>query len=150
MKHFYFAYGSNMCPTQMKERCPDHLIIGTAILENHELHFPRYADTRLGGVASIKASQQSIVYGVLYEISHLDKKSLDYHEDVPNSYVIETVSVFSNELKSKIEALTYIAVSEGQEFIPSMDYLETIERGIRSRKDIPENYINKIRASKKV
>ena len=51
---FVFAYGSNMDPAQMRERCSgSDLSWFVARAEGWKLIFPRWSDKRLGGVGSI-------------------------------------------------------------------------------------------------
>lgn len=39
MKRFYIAYGSNLNVRQMRMRCPDAVIIGTAFIPDYRLLF---------------------------------------------------------------------------------------------------------------
>ena len=39
MKKFYLAYGSNLNVKQMRFRCPDARIVGTAEIPNYQLLF---------------------------------------------------------------------------------------------------------------
>jgi len=38
-KKYYIAYGSNTLEEQMKRRCPDSAVVGTAVLAGFELEF---------------------------------------------------------------------------------------------------------------
>jgi hypothetical protein len=49
----YFAYGSNMDPDQMMERCPDAKLNGLGYLPDHILCFPRRSKNRGCGVSSV-------------------------------------------------------------------------------------------------
>lgn len=39
MKRYYLAYGSNLNIAQMRFRCPDAMIVGTAVIQDYELLF---------------------------------------------------------------------------------------------------------------
>ena len=64
----YFAYGSNLNPTQMAERCPGHRSLGVARLPDHRLCFPRYSRTWRCASAGFEASPGDVVWGALYEV----------------------------------------------------------------------------------
>jgi hypothetical protein len=68
----YFAYGSNMDPTQMQARCPDARFVSLACLNGHVLCFPRRSKTRGCGVSSILAKDGCETWGVIYELSDAD------------------------------------------------------------------------------
>ena len=65
----YFAFGSNLDPEQMRERCPAHRQIGVAVLRDHKLVFPIFSESWGGGVASLQLSHGNDVWGVLHELS---------------------------------------------------------------------------------
>ena len=81
----YFAYGSNMNPVQMKERCPGSKTLGAAVLRNYRLTERRYAD--------IDRAPGSTVHGVLYEITPDDLKELNRREGYPSIYTHLEVEV---------------------------------------------------------
>ena len=63
---FYFAYGSNMHPGQMRNRCPGCSFGAAARLRDYQLAFSRpWAAWGGGGVADIQPSPGSIVEGVV-------------------------------------------------------------------------------------
>ena len=53
----YFAYASNLDPTQMAERAPAHRVIGLAELKDHRLSFPLYSQRWGGGVSSVQLAR---------------------------------------------------------------------------------------------
>src|SRR5262245_26446365 len=53
LRMFYFAYGSNLDPEQMRERCPGHAVVGLAELRDHKLTFQLTSHDWGGGVASV-------------------------------------------------------------------------------------------------
>lgn len=117
----YFAYGSNLLLKQMKDRCPDHRIIGKGILKG----YCWIISTR--GFANIITSNCDEVHGVVYEISESDEKSLDYYEGADRGYRKEMVTIeLGNQKKN---CLVYIdpITTEGR---PKKEYIERINGGI--------------------
>ncbi len=105
-KILYFAYGSNMEPIQMSERCPDSKKLGVGVLRNYKLVSSLYSIRWKGGVFSIEKSEGSIVEGVLYSISPGDLESLDRYEGYPRQYRREELEIV---LKDSIQkAIVYI------------------------------------------
>jgi len=77
-----FAYGSNMDPAQMRERCSESdLAWFTAEAKGWELCFPRYASKhRKCAVGSVVKKRGHSVWGVVFAVSHRDLKRLDRFE----------------------------------------------------------------------
>ncbi len=74
----YFAYGSNMNPVRMGQRCPGATALGVGILRNYRLAERLYAD--------IDFCEGAEVHGVLYLISERNLRSLDAREGYPKVY----------------------------------------------------------------
>lgn len=66
----FFAYGSNIDTTQMKNRCPDSNFVGVASLAR----FRFIINSR--GVATVVPRNSIPVYGVLWDISERDEENL--------------------------------------------------------------------------
>lgn len=67
----YFGYGSNLSPRTMKQRCPDSLFIGLALLPNYRQII------NSTGYANIVPSHGDEAYGSLCFLSNRDKAALD-------------------------------------------------------------------------
>lgn len=65
----YFAYGSNMDPRQIRQRCPSSRFVSTAILRNHGLAFTLRSKRRRCGVANVLPAVGHDVHGILYRIN---------------------------------------------------------------------------------
>ncbi|UVK48958.1 gamma-glutamylcyclotransferase (plasmid) [Mesorhizobium sp. AR07] len=76
----YFAYGSNMDPEQMRERCPNAEVMGIALLQEHALCFSRLSRNRNCGVSSIERHAGDHTWGVVYRLSSDDIVQLDKSE----------------------------------------------------------------------
>lgn len=74
----YFAYGSNMNPERMEQRCPGAVGLGYAVLSNYCLTERLYAD--------IDTAVGDEVHGVLYLITPTHLAMLDRYEGCPHVY----------------------------------------------------------------
>ncbi|MDZ7705320.1 MAG: gamma-glutamylcyclotransferase family protein [Trueperaceae bacterium] len=143
----YFAYGSNMDPDQMAERCPDARGLGAARLPGYRLAFTRFSPRRQCGVADVVRDDDSEVWGVLYELSDADLRTLDLFEGFvgvgqKNGY--DRISVVVHDARGQsVEALTYVvppgAKRPEAECVTSSDYLCHLIEGARYWK-LPEAY----------
>lgn len=136
---FYFAYGLNLDPVGMEGRCSGCRRIGKAILKNYRLCF-------WNGCATIVESEDSVVWGALYEINettHL--QALDQLEGYPDFYN-------RIEVKVKIEPFTWYGKTTATAYQMkegvragqlSPGYLAVILRGCRDW-DIPSSYIEEV------
>lgn len=90
---YYFAYGSCMCPVDLKRSLGESthaFIIGTAILEGYRLGFFRRSQTRNCGVLDIVRDSATRVEGVLYRLPWRLSDLLDQREE---GYCHETIEV---------------------------------------------------------
>lgn len=147
----YFAYGSNLDQIQMAHRCPDATLVGNAKLTGHRLCFPRNSPVRGCAVASFEAHADSVVWGVIYELSDEDIARLDAREgydpinpSAVNRYVRIDVSVQQTPGQT-VEAVTYIAVPDDSEGKPSEDYMKHLISGAVAH-GLPSEYIEMLSA----
>lgn len=136
-----FAYGSNMCPHQMRKRCGSFDFKGVACLENHRLCFPRYSKDRDSAVASVQPVSNDRVWGVVYSVSDDGLKNLHesegYRPDRPASgnayeFVHREVVLDGRRLRAGL----YIA-NPGK---PRLDYKRLILEGAKHR-GLPPEYV---------
>jgi gamma-glutamylcyclotransferase (GGCT)/AIG2-like uncharacterized protein YtfP len=73
----YAAYGSNMDPVQMAERCPHSPRAGTGWLEGWRLTFGGADMGWEGALATVVEDDSARVFVVLYELSESDEQALD-------------------------------------------------------------------------
>ena len=83
MKRLYIAYGSNLNVRQMKTRCPNAKILGTAKLKDWELLFK---GSKSGSYLTIEKKENAIVPVVIWEVDKTDEKALDRYEGYPTFY----------------------------------------------------------------
>ena len=152
----YFAYGSNLEPQQMRQRCPGHTVVGLAELRDHKLGYPLTSHDWGGGVVSLSVAHGDSVWGVVYELTEADLATLDRYEhfvaagDQHNLYDRETVSVQlvradDGSFPRRLRAWTYLARSANPS-PPSRRYLDTILAGARHHK-LPDDYVARLAAT---
>lgn len=143
----YFAYGSNLNPQQMDERCPGFHVHARGSVEGYKLTFPRYCIGWAGGVASIEPEAGQTVWGVLYEVTQDHIDALDGFEAIDKGeYTRDSIEVLLDTGQS-VTAITYFANPEPEgPMPPSRQYLDAILRGARFHK-LPEAYIEAVSAT---
>jgi hypothetical protein len=128
----YFAYGLNMDPVGMAERCPHSKPLGLARLPRH-----RFIVTR-DGYASVIRDPREEIYGVLWDCSLGDIRTLDKFEELASGLYVKISQPVIVQGGAK-RALVYIGRSDeiGR---PKPGYMETV---IASAKHwaLPEAYI---------
>ena len=124
-KKIYIAYGSNLNLEQMKHRCPDSRVIGTAMLQDYELEFR--------GVATIVPKKGSAVPVLVWEISPQDEANLDKYEGFPFMYRKEEYEIDLNG--QTITGMAYV-MNGGQICSPGLGYQRVIAQGYH------ENHLN--------
>ncbi|MEQ8672987.1 MAG: gamma-glutamylcyclotransferase family protein [Aggregatilineales bacterium] len=140
MDRYYFAYGSNMTLWVMSELCPEHGVVGAAMLSDHRLDFRRYSSGWRGGVSDIVYSEGDVVWGVLYRIGDVCHDALDAKESYGVGYTSTGVDVILQD-GSHVHTITYTIIDKSPETIlPSKYYLDTILEGAKEMK-LPAHYI---------
>lgn len=114
----YFAYGANMDVAAMALRCPGSKPLGLARLPRH-----RFIITR-DGYASVVRDPRRVVYGVLWDASLSDIRTLDKFEAVNSGLYVKITQSVLVEGGSR-RALIYVGCSG---FIgkPRPGYLENV------------------------
>lgn len=126
MKRLYIAYGSNLNVRQMKTRCPNAKILGTAKLKGWELLFK---GSKSGSYLTIEKKENAIVPVVIWEVSDSDEKALDRYEGYPTFYYKKDIKVLRTGNRRTVTAFAYIMHEERQIGVPSLFYLNTCLEG---------------------
>ena len=113
----YFAYGSNLLPDRLLQRCPTAVPYAPAILPNYRLAERLYAD--------VDYAPREQVHGFVYLLRANDVARLDRYEGYPQIYRRYTVDVILND-GTELPALIY-------EMTPKT-------KGIRNGLPYPEAY----------
>jgi gamma-glutamylcyclotransferase (GGCT)/AIG2-like uncharacterized protein YtfP len=117
----YAAYGSNMDPAQMAERCPHSPARGTGWLDGWRLTFGGEDIGWEGSLATVVEDAAERVFVVLYELSEADEKALDRWDGATLGYY--------RKIKVRVatidgEVLAWLYVLNGYEGgLPSARYL---------------------------
>ncbi|TAE61742.1 MAG: gamma-glutamylcyclotransferase [Nostocales cyanobacterium] len=140
---YYFAYGSCMCPVDLKRSLGENThpyVIGPAILKEYQLKFYGYSPKRECGVLDVVKDRTSIVTGVLYQLPWRLSDKLDQREGVEQGfYSHEVVDIhYQNQIYKNVR--TYAVVDKLQQEIPPNDwYFNVVLRGAITC-GLPEEY----------
>lgn len=129
----YFAYGSCMCPVDLKRTLGENthsFVIGSATLKGYRLGFNRRSALRNCGVLDIVKEPTSSVEGVLYRLPWRLSDRLDEREEVPTGgYRQEMVNISClNQMYTGVR--TYVVVNKlAKELAPNDWYFNVVLRG---------------------
>jgi len=130
MTLYYFAYGSNLDPEQMEERCPEAEPFGPAFLPGHALAFGGHSPHWEGAPATVIREKGRRVPGLLYELPYREIRVLDHFEGHPVRYerrekrVVEPGDV-------ERTAQVYVKDLDGNFAEPPEEYLAVLREGYR-------------------
>lgn len=130
---YYFAYGSCMCPVDLKRtfgEATHRYVVGTGILYGYRLGFYRRSLRRNCGALDIVPDANAKVEGVLYHLPWRFSDRLDEREEVPrNGYRRETITVHSQG-NIYHDVRTYVVVEKlPKELAPNDWYFNVVLRG---------------------
>jgi cation transport regulator ChaC len=143
----YFAYGSCMCPVDLKRTLGESVysyVIGHASLPGYRLRFSRRSRRRNCGALDVVKDAHSTVEGVLYQLPWRLSDRLDEREEVPHGgYRHEIIQVHCQErLLSNVR--TYVVVDKlDEELAPNDWYFNVVMRGAVTC-GLPEPYCWKL------
>ena len=108
-KRYYIAYGSNLNVWQMRYRCPDAKIVGTAVLDGWRLLFK---GSKSGAYLTIEKDENGCVPVAVWSVSETDEQRLDRYEGFPSFYYKKELPVTISGIRtgriSKRNAFVYI------------------------------------------
>lgn len=138
-RFYYFAYGSCMCPVDLKRSLGESThayVVGPATLEGYRLGFFRRSQLRDCGVLDVVPHPGSTVQGVLYHLPCRLSPALDLREE---GYRHETVTVLCDG-QAYAETRTYSVVQKTHaEIAPNEWYTNVVLRGAATC-GLPEQY----------
>ena len=130
MKRYYIAYGSNLNVRQMRLRCPDATILGTAVLKGWELLF---RGSKTGSYLTIEEREGGKVPVVIWEVTEADEAALDRYEGFPTFYYKRDIKVQYKGIISgrrrTVTAFAYIMHEDRPIGVPTDRYLQTCLEG---------------------
>ena len=139
----YAAYGSNMDPAQMAERCPHSPQAGSGWIEGWRLTFGGEDIGWEGALATVVEHADSRVFVVLYEISDVDERSLDRWDGATLGYY-RKITVRVATLDGDVAAWLYV-LNDWEGGLPSARYLGIMADAAESA-GAPGDYVEWLRA----
>jgi gamma-glutamylcyclotransferase (GGCT)/AIG2-like uncharacterized protein YtfP len=139
----YAAYGSNMDPVQMRERCPHSPEAGTGWLEDWRLTFGGEDLGWEGALATVVEEARSRVFVVLYEVSDGDEDALDRWDGVTLGYYSK-LKVRVATLEGSALAWLYV-LNDYEGGLPSARYLGIMADAAQAA-GAPKDYVDTLRA----
>jgi cation transport regulator ChaC len=144
---YYFAYGSCMCPVDLKRTLGEvthPYVIGHGTLVGYRLGFYRRSLRRNCGALDVVPDSRSTVEGVLYQLPWRLSGLLDEREEVPrNGYRQEFVPV-QCQGRLYADVRTYVVVDKlAEEIAPNDWYFNVVMRGAVTC-GLPEPYCWKL------
>ncbi len=138
----YAAYGSNLDPAQMHERCPHSPVDGTGWLNGWRLTFGGEDLGWEGSLATIVESPGEHVYVGLYDVTKEDERLLDAWEGADNG-LYRKVRVRVATLDG--DKLAWVYVLDGFEGgLPSARYLGVLADAAE-KAGAPDDYLRELR-----
>jgi gamma-glutamylcyclotransferase (GGCT)/AIG2-like uncharacterized protein YtfP len=139
----YAAYGSNMDPEQMLERCPHSPAAGTGWLEGWRLTFGGEELGWDGALATLVEDPTDQVYVAVYDLTAEDERSLDQWESIDLGH-FHKVKLRVHLLEGDVLAWVYLLDAyEGG--LPSAGYLADVAQSAE-RAGAPDDYVASLRA----
>jgi hypothetical protein len=142
----YAAYGSNLDPDQMRERCPHSPIQSVGWLRGWRLTFGGEDVGWDGALATIVQDPSTQTYVLLFDVSPLDEKVLDEWERAGDGRegIYDKLKVRVSTLDGDVLAWTYVLVAyEGG--LPSCRYLGLLLEAAE-KAGAPADYVEHLRA----
>jgi gamma-glutamylcyclotransferase (GGCT)/AIG2-like uncharacterized protein YtfP len=139
----YAAYGSNMDPAQMLERCPHSPQAGIGWLESWRLTFGGENLGWEGALATVVEDKGSRVFVVLYEVSESDEHALDSWDGATLGYYSK-LKVRVATLEGDVLAWLYV-LNDYEGGLPSARYLGIMADAAEAA-GAPEDYVESLRS----
>jgi gamma-glutamylcyclotransferase len=131
-----------MLTARLRDRCPSACPLGAAILPGYELRWHKRSKDGSGKCDIIKSSEESVVHGVLYEISDADKFQLDSAEGLGFGYAQVEIQVSLDGRPAA--AMAYVATNVDPTLKP-FDWYHTHVVDGAVEHGLPAAYIEEIR-----
>lgn len=138
----YAAYGTNMDPVRMSERCPHSPLHGTGWLEGWRLTFGGEDHGWDGALGTIVQDPFEQVFVALYDVTDEDRATLDGWESADTG-LYRKAKVRVSTLTGEVVAWVYVLDAfEGG--LPSATYLGTLADAAEAA-DAPADYVAALR-----
>jgi gamma-glutamylcyclotransferase (GGCT)/AIG2-like uncharacterized protein YtfP len=105
----YFAYGSNMSTPRLRERVRSCEFVTSAKLLGYQLRFHKQSNDKSSKCNALYTGVDTdIIWGVVFNISAEDKKTLDKVEGLGSGYNEKMVDLIT-PTRENLKAITYYA-----------------------------------------
>lgn len=146
----YFAYGSNLLRKRIHLNNPTAVMKDIGYIKNFRLDFQRYSKRWRGASATIVETENSIVWGIVWELDKCNLSTLDCQEGVQDDiYHAMSVNVETSN-GTTLNCRVYQQCNNPKEYIkpadlsidrrPSPLYLNMILKGAQEN-NLPVNYM---------
>lgn len=138
----YAAYGSNMNPAQMAERCPHSPLRGTGWLQGWRLTFGGEDIGWEGALGTVVEDADHRVFVALYELSETDEHELDQWDGASLDYYRKAKVRVSTADGDVLAWLYVLNAYEGG--LPGARYLGIMAEAAEAA-GAPEDYVKSLR-----
>jgi hypothetical protein len=139
----YAAYGSNMDPALMLQRCPHSPFAGTGWLPGWRLTFSGQHGPTATAIATLVEDPTDQVFVALFDVMASDTRELDSWEAVDTGMTVK-IKVRVSTLDGDV--LSWLYVSTGYEGgLPSPRYLAMVADAAEAA-GAPEDYVHELRS----
>ncbi len=144
----YFAYGSNLSSTYIRDHTPSATFVMKADLPNYKVEFRHYSKNMWGGISSIIETPGTLVKGVIYDVRKSELDELDILENVPEGiYRRDTYFVMGEDGQWHRADLYRVSTSTGP-YTPSRSYVDFMIEGAREH-GLDADYVEQLVAIRK-
>ena len=132
-KRYYIAYGSNLNVPQMRWRCPEARIVGTAVLQGWRL---MYKGSKTGSYLTIEPEEGCTVPVAVWAVTPADEARLDRYEGYPRFYykrelTLDIWGIRTGKVRRR-QAFVYIMHEDHPLGLPYPEYVEVCMEGYRA------------------
>jgi len=131
----HFAYGSNMCASLLRSRCPDARLEGRACLPGYRFIIMRT------GYASVVATSGGCVHGLLWRLTPRDVAALNAYENLGGG-LYRTMAMAVVAQRRRHVALVYVGRDQTRGR-PRPGYLDMVTQAARDA-GFPPHYLRSL------
>jgi gamma-glutamylcyclotransferase len=145
----YFAYGSNMSISRLRQRAPSASRVGVCTLQYHDLRYHKKSADGSGKCDAYQTGKPNdFIIGSLFTIEPREKPLLDSAEGLGAGYEEKQVSLVIDSGKSVV-AVMYYATAIDETLRPYSWYLQHVIIGANESKCL-SSYVRRIKATETI
>lgn len=147
MRHFYFAYGSNMLVErlQAQNRAPSARPVSHARLDGWQLRFDKSSKDG-SGKCHIEPQPGACVHGVVYRIDENDFRTLDQAEGVGSGYHRKRIRKVLLGDGSEVDAFAYMAEpGHTEDGLRPYDWYRDLVLAGAEQHQLPQDFITQLK-----